>query len=163
MDDADERSIMTGTKSNLENHPRLIGATKKKQPANGSRFKGGIIREEDDFDDSEPALDAASSNGHADDDDDDETSSQVSSDGTITTLTPHTTVSRPRNESKEDKKARKASVKADRGARRVEKKQRQELFSGERRKMLNKEKKGLEGGRAADLSLKEGVNVVRLS
>jgi len=41
------------------------------------------------------------------------------------------TISRPRDESKEDKKARKQAVKAGRQARRVEKKATQEQFSAE--------------------------------
>ena len=41
------------------------------------------------------------------------------------------TISRPRNEPKEDKKARKAAVKQDRQARRVEKKTTKEQFGAE--------------------------------
>ena len=41
----------------------------------------------------------------------------------------HTTVTRPKNESKEDKKARKQAVKAQRQERRVEKKATKEQFS----------------------------------
>ena len=54
------------------------------------------------------------------------------------------TVTRPRNESKEDKKARKQAVKAERQARRVDKKATKEQFSTEIKCQLkgitNKEK-----------------------
>jgi len=53
------------------------------------------------------------------------------------------TIARPRNESKEAKKARKAAVKADRQARRVEKKSTKEQFSAEvkdqKKRIVNKE------------------------
>lgn len=43
----------------------------------------------------------------------------------------HVTVTRPKNESKEDKKARKQAVKAERQARRADKKSNKEQFSSE--------------------------------
>ena len=55
------------------------------------------------------------------------------------------TIIRPRDESKEDKKARKAAVKADRQARRAEKKSTKEQFGAEKktqmRTMGNKEQR----------------------
>ena len=55
------------------------------------------------------------------------------------------TITRPRDESKEDKKARKAAVKADRQARRLEKKFTKEQFGAEKktqmRTMANREQR----------------------
>ena len=55
------------------------------------------------------------------------------------------TITRPRDESKEDKKARKAAVKADRQARRIDKKAMKEQFGNEMKAQMrtigNKEKK----------------------
>jgi len=82
-----------------------------------------------------------------------------------------TTVSRPKGESAEDRKARKASVKAERSvrrisfshmsyqmpdadgqARRAEKKASTTTFSTERKKQLDSHKKLVSNGRAADMA-----------
>lgn len=74
------------------------------------------------------------------------------------------TVARPKGESKEERKARKAAVKAERQDRRLEKKTRQELFNGERKKQLTKHVQLVSNGKAADLtvSARDRVNTVKL-
>jgi hypothetical protein len=164
----------TGTYSNLENHPRVIGAvkkSKKKGPGSvvststaASSAAPSLISESSVSIDSEPPLsDYAPSTVAGDDDDDDNES--ISSDGTITLSRPPPV--RPKGESKEERKARKLGVKAERSARRQEKKTRQETFAGERKGLLKSRERAVGAGRASDLTaLASGgqgtINVVRL-
>lgn len=67
------------------------------------------------------------------------------------------TVTRPKGESAEDKKARKAAVKAERQARRVEKKGTKEAFGNEMKRQKRIAGKAVAGGAAADVRVGEGV------
>ncbi len=67
------------------------------------------------------------------------------------------TVTRPKGESTEDKKARKAAVKAERQARRVEKKGTKEAFGNEMKRQKRIAGKAVAGGAAADIRVGEGV------
>ncbi|KAM0749407.1 LTV-domain-containing protein [Meredithblackwellia eburnea MCA 4105] len=67
------------------------------------------------------------------------------------------TITRPRNESAADKKARKAAVKAERSNRRMEKKGMKEAFGEEMRKQKKVAGRAVEGGKAADVRVGEGV------
>jgi protein LTV1 len=118
---------------------------------------------EDDNDDEPPLEDFASQRDGAEDGSDAET---ISSEGTVR-AEPRLPPSRPRGESKEDKKARKLGVKAERSARRVEKRTRQETFGQERKTQLKGHERAVGSGRASDLTALAsggagGVNVVRL-
>ncbi len=93
------------------------------------------------------------------------------------------TIARQKGESKEDKKARKGAVKAERAVipaarahmlgltvtcpqnRRAEKKAKQELFAGERKKQIGTATKRLANGNAADVSVagREKIGVITLS
>ncbi|CDZ96654.1 Uncharacterized conserved protein [Phaffia rhodozyma] len=63
------------------------------------------------------------------------------------------TVTRPKVESKEEKKARKAAVKEERSARRVQKKTTKNLFSQERAAQVNIQSSKVAGGKSADLNI----------
>lgn len=113
------------TYSNMENHPKQIGVQhgKGKKPT----VKPA------------PPIDE---------------SSETESDGDLTETeeTARKTIARAKGESKDDKKARKAAVKADRANRRAEKKDRQELFNGERRKQIMQHSRLVGNGGAADIT-----------
>jgi len=144
-------SASTATTSTTSNIPTSIASSSSSAPSE--------VDEE-----AEPSLDDfASSRGGDDVDSDAET---VSSDGTVR-AEPRAPPVRPRGESTEDKKARKLAVKAERSARRVEKKTRQETFGMERKTQLKGHERAVGSGRASDLTaLASGgtgtVNVVRL-
>jgi protein LTV1 len=61
------------------------------------------------------------------------------------------TIKRPKTETAEDKKARKAAVKAERASRRVEKKSTKDAFAGEVNKQKGVHKKRVAEGGAADI------------
>ncbi|KAF5352440.1 hypothetical protein D9756_005840 [Leucocoprinus leucothites] len=113
----DCETILT-TYSNLENHPRIIRVNSPKNvpkisvdPKTGFPLVNGLsthqprraVLTEDDSDDTE----------------------------TESTAHKRTTISRPRNESKEEKKARKAALKAEKQNRRVEKRETKDQFAAE--------------------------------
>lgn len=123
----DCETILT-TYSNLENHPRLIRVRQQRPvPKITIDPKTGlpIVKSK-----SHPDQSASSD----DDDDDDEEADHPQ----------RVTITRPKNESKEDKKLRKQTVKAERQSRRVDKKAMKELFSTEMknqtRTLVNKDK-----------------------
>ncbi|KEI42131.1 uncharacterized protein L969DRAFT_80855 [Mixia osmundae IAM 14324] len=110
------------TYSNLENHPKIIRirnqfATKTQAPVAQIR-----IDEKTGF----PAV----QNGRQEE----ESSGSDTEDGSLV----RETVARPKGESKEERKARKAAVKAERQTRRVEKKQNSLAFDQERKKQKRK-------------------------
>ncbi|KAG6851363.1 hypothetical protein H0H93_005761 [Arthromyces matolae] len=128
IDDKKDRwdceTVLT-TYSNLENHPRLVRARDPKPvPKIALDPKTGIPT----------ILD------HRQKVQRNKVQSEADTPGVV-----HQTIARPRDESKEDKKARKASVKAERQARRVEKKATSEQFGTElklqKRTVANKEKR----------------------
>ncbi|KAH9837296.1 Low temperature viability protein-domain-containing protein [Rhodofomes roseus] len=130
VDEKQERwdceTILT-TYSNLENHPRLIKARQDK-PVRKIRLdpKTGL-----------PIVDGKQPHSRTTTDSASESESEDDS-------RPRVTISRPKNESKEDKQARKQAVKAERQQRRVDKKATKEQFSSEakrqNRTLANKEK-----------------------
>ncbi|KAK4702694.1 protein LTV1, partial [Phenoliferia sp. Uapishka_3] len=79
------------------------------------------------------------------------------------TLTPgHTparpeTITRPRGESAEERKARKDAIKAERAGRRVEKKNTKDAFGNETKRQKRIAGKAVAGGGAADVRVGEGV------
>lgn len=136
----DVDTILT-TRTNVENHPRMIGGSSK--PNNNNNNKAKRPPQPLVEDDSETASDATET---------EETARRA-------------TVSRPKGESADDKRARKAAVKAERQARRVEKRSRQEIFAGERRKQVGQHARRVGAGGAADVSLAaldRKMNVVSL-
>ena len=147
-------SASTATTSTTSNIPTSIASS-------SSSSAPSEVDEE-----AEPSLeDFASSRGGGDDDVDSDAET-VSSDGTVR-AEPRAPPVRPRGESAEDKKARKLAVKAERSARLVEKKTRQETFGMERKTQLKGHERAVGSGRASDLTaLASGgtgtVNVVRL-
>ncbi|KAK7686584.1 hypothetical protein QCA50_010184 [Cerrena zonata] len=115
VDDKKDRwdceTILT-TYSNLENHPRLIRASRgDRVPRIRLDPKTGLP-----FVENQAVKDASS------DDEEDDASLPV-----------HHTITRPKDESKEDKKARKQAVKAERQLRRADKKATKEQFSSEKK------------------------------
>ncbi|KAL1740040.1 Low temperature viability protein-domain-containing protein [Schizophyllum fasciatum] len=141
----DCESILS-TYSNLENHPRLIRA---RESATRRNKKAAVPHIALDPKTGLPivtppsALPNSKSGPHskappAFDDD-------SSGSDTETEATQRRTITRPKNESAEDKKARKAAVKAERQARRVEKKATKEQFDAEmktaKRQLTTKERK----------------------
>ncbi|TFY68604.1 hypothetical protein EVJ58_g912 [Rhodofomes roseus] len=130
VDEKQERwdceTILT-TYSNLENHPRLIKARQDK-PVRKIRLdpKTGLPIVDGKQPHSRTTADSASESESEDD------------------SRPRVTISRPKDESKEDKQARKQAVKAERQQRRVDKKATKEQFSSEakrqNRTLANKEK-----------------------
>ena len=124
--------FFAATYSNLENHPRLIRASRgDRVPKIRLDPKTGLP-----FVENKATQDLSS-------DEEDEDSRRESS-FPLLSLEVHFlilklcvairhTVTRPKNESKEDKKARKQAVKAERQSRRVEKKATKEQFSSEAR------------------------------
>lgn len=92
------------------------------------------------------AAEAASAVSREDEEDDDSGSETERE-------TPKVTVARPKGETAEDRKQRKAAVKAERANRRAEKKAHKETFGNERKRQLNSQKKLVSGGRAADMTV----------
>ena len=155
-------ALSTGTYSNLENHPRMIGVARKEKKKPTVAAAPASVPDLDE--EAEPSLEDMARSNHGDDGDSDDAS--VSSDGTVR-AEPRAPPVRPRGETKEDKKARKLAVKAERSARRVEKKTRQETFGLERKTQLKGHERAVGSGRASDLTaLASGgtgtINVVRL-
>ncbi|KAJ9123752.1 hypothetical protein QFC24_003526 [Naganishia onofrii] len=136
----DAETILS-TYSNIENHPAKLSVANKHPKKRTQRSRA--------------AIDEASDEEDEDSGDDTETES---------TYQQKVTVARPKGETKEERKARKAAVKAERQDRRFEKKTRQELFSGERKKQLTKHAQLVSNGKAADLtvSARDRVNTVKL-
>ena len=83
--------------------------------------------------------------------------SEEDSSGSETETEARQTIARPKGESTEDRKARKNAVKAERAARRVEKRNHQKTFADERKRQLANHKKMVGGGKAADLTVAQGV------
>ncbi|KAJ9123335.1 hypothetical protein QFC22_001534 [Naganishia vaughanmartiniae] len=136
----DAETILS-TYSNIENHPAKLSVANKHPKKRSQRSRAATEEASDDEDE--------------DSEDDTETES---------TYQQKVTVARPKGESKEERKARKAAVKAERQDRRFEKKTRQELFNGERKKQLTKHVQLVSNGKAADLtvSARDRVNTVKL-
>ncbi|KAI0081128.1 LTV-domain-containing protein [Panus rudis PR-1116 ss-1] len=124
VDDKKDRwdceTILT-TYSNLENHPRLIRA-RHERPVPKIRLdpKTGLPYVED-----ESPRRSQKSKANAEEEEEDLESHPA-----------RVTVARPKNESKEEKKMRKQAVKAERQARRVEKKITKEQFTAEAKKQV---------------------------
>ncbi|KAF8963873.1 Low temperature viability protein-domain-containing protein [Flammula alnicola] len=124
----DCETILT-TYTNLENHPRLIRARDPKPvPKIVLDRKTGLPSVLDTSDKTKPPTNRVSFATGSDDTDDSD--SDHGRDSQLPTA-PGQSIARPRNESKEEKKARKATVKAERQARRVEKKSTKEQFGAE--------------------------------
>lgn len=149
--------FLTATYSNLENHPRLIRARDPKpvakiilDPKTGLPSVAGPLGKPS------PKIKPDRSRVSFKESDDD-SGSDTDTQGTLTyyftpdifnvTLFPvrHQAVARPRDETKEEKKARKAAVKAERQSRRVDKKATKEQFGAELKVQMraigNKEKR----------------------
>lgn len=137
---AADNDLSLGTYSNIENHPGKLSIANKNPKKKVQRPVAPTEPIEEDDDESSDATETES------------------------TYQQKVTVARPKGESKEDRKARKAAVKAERQDRRLEKKSKQELFDGERKKQLSKHSQLVGNGKAADLSVaaKGRVNTVRL-
>jgi protein LTV1 len=72
------------------------------------------------------------------------------------------TVARKKGESAEEKRARKAAVKAERANRRAEKKSHKETFNEERKRQIAGHRKAVTGGKAADIAVgAKGVHSLR--
>ncbi|KIK47611.1 hypothetical protein CY34DRAFT_799121 [Suillus luteus UH-Slu-Lm8-n1] len=116
----DCETVLT-TYSNLENHPRVIRARALKPvPKITLDPKTGLPTVNSDREAAESRKGRQRLQAVAEDEQDSQEPSVVKQ-----------TISRPRDESKEDKKARKQAVKAERQVRRIEKKATQEQFSTE--------------------------------
>ncbi|KAG0707564.1 Low temperature viability protein-domain-containing protein [Suillus ampliporus] len=134
----DCETVLT-TFSNLENHPRVIRArTSKPVPIIKLDPKTGLPSLNGDHQAAETRKGHHELHSVAEEEEDSRgpSGTHLSDCASNVLLTFHQlvvkqTISRPRDESKEDKKARKQAVKADRQARRVEKKVTQEQFSAE--------------------------------
>lgn len=112
----DCETILT-TYSNLENHPRLIRARRDKPvPKIRLDSKTGL-----------PTVEDATHASSKPESSDDEGSQPVK-----------TTITRPKNESKEDKKMRKQAVKVERQARRVDKKASKDQYSQEYKQQVKR-------------------------
>ncbi|KAJ9104316.1 hypothetical protein QFC19_003956 [Naganishia cerealis] len=137
----DAETILS-TYSNIENHPASLKVVNK-HPKKKTQQQ------------SSAATDLASDEDDEDSGDDTETES---------TYQQKVTVARPKGESKEERKARKAAVKAERQDRRFEKKSKQEMFNSERKKQLSKHVQLVGNGKAADLtvSARDRVNTIKL-
>ncbi|KAL1712809.1 Low temperature viability protein-domain-containing protein [Schizophyllum commune] len=145
-DQWDCESILS-TYSNLENHPRLIrareSATRRTKKAAVPHIaldpKTGlpIVTPPSSAPHTKSAPHARTSKPSFDD--------ESSGSDTETEATNRQTIARPKNETAEEKKARKAAVKAERQARRVEKKATKEQFDAEmknaKRRLTTKERK----------------------
>ncbi|KAF8516083.1 Low temperature viability protein-domain-containing protein [Gautieria morchelliformis] len=109
------------TYSNLENHPRLIRA-KEGRPVPSIRLhpRTGI-----------PSTEVSHEQTRAERTDDDRNEDEDEDDRMV-----QATVSRPRNESKEEKKARKQAVKQERQVRRLEKKANRQQYATERKRQV---------------------------
>jgi protein LTV1 len=128
-------ATIVSTYSNTENHPTLVRVRPRKAQerillgprgmpigahalpgvAAAAKAKSGAARRDD------------ADGGGSDDDDDDDDESVITLGG----------AARQRGESAEEKRARKAAVKAERACRRMEKKQTKELFAKERTKAMH--------------------------
>ncbi|GJJ09602.1 hypothetical protein Clacol_003825 [Clathrus columnatus] len=128
VDEEKERwdcETILSTYSNLENHPRLIRARDTKStPKIKLDPKTGL-----------PIVALASIPTQKLKDLEEERDEE-SQDSDSTDRPSRTTIIRPRDESKEEKKARKMIVKQERQARRQDKKAKQELFSNERKQLV---------------------------
>ncbi|KAL7425169.1 Protein ltv1 [Cryptotrichosporon argae] len=145
----DVETILT-TYTNTDNHPGMIrsrSATETKRRAEAR------ARREAEAAAAQAEAAAAAPAGY---DDDDDSGSETE------TETPRVTVARKKGESAEERKARKAGVKAERSARRAEKKQHKETFGTERKRQLASHQKLVANGRAADLSVASAHGVVSL-
>ena len=126
---------VVSTYSNLDNHPRLLGATRKDgrtsraQPADMPFIKlskktgmpiGALDRYDDDSSEEESASDAE----EADEEDDDSRPK------------PNLGVKRNKKETREERRARKKAVKAERRARRQQKKMMKTVFKKEEKRQL---------------------------
>ncbi|WVQ77750.1 40S ribosomal protein S27 [Cryptococcus sp. DSM 104548] len=124
----DVESVLS-TRTNTENHPGMIRNPKRKPR---EPAPAPPVREE------EPESDSGS-----------ETEREGG---------PRVTIARQKGEATDEKKARKAAVKAERAARRAEKKSHTETFATERKKQLKSAGKMVADGKAADVpSGREGV------
>ncbi len=125
----------TATFSNLENHPRVIKARNSK-PIPQIRLdpKTGLPSIVED----KPARKQAQSDSSGTDDEDTRRMSSAAGSGpwadTLTAV--RVTIARPKEETAEEKKARKQAVKAERQARRSEKKTTRETFSKETKRQV---------------------------
>ncbi|WWC65848.1 uncharacterized protein I303_108470 [Kwoniella dejecticola CBS 10117] len=128
----DVQTILT-TYTNTENHPGMIRTrTAAQAKARAERQAAAAAAEAD------------SQRGEEDD--------SGSDSGSETEIeAPKITISRPKGELADEKKVRKAAVKAERAARRAEKKSHTETFSTERKRQLASHKKLVSNGRAADV------------
>lgn len=72
-------------------------------------------------------------------------------------LVPVETLIRPKNETPEERKARKDGIKSDRSSRRAEKKGTKEAFGNEMKRQKKIATKKVAGGGAADVRVGEGV------
>ncbi|KAG6846065.1 hypothetical protein H0H87_006429 [Tephrocybe sp. NHM501043] len=126
VDDKKDRwdcETILSTYSNLENHPRLIRARDPRPVAKITLDpKTGFPTVVDPQQKNQPKK-AAGGRTNCQEADTDS--------GSETDTPARQTITRPRNESKDDKKARKAAVKSERQARRIEKKTKSEQFGSE--------------------------------
>ncbi|ORY34721.1 Low temperature viability protein-domain-containing protein [Naematelia encephala] len=129
----DVETILT-TLTNTENHPAVIRSRTAAQAKARAEKKSVQVEEKEDDDKEE-------------DENETDSGSETEREG------PRVTVARPKHETAEERKARKAAVKSERSARRAEKKSHTATFSDERKKQLASHRKLVGGGRAADLTV----------
>lgn len=151
----DGLSLTIATYTNTENHPGVIGlrsAAEKRRRAE-ARAQAQM----------EAEATVPLPKGHEEEDAESDSGSETERDE------PRVTVARPKGETAEEKKARKAAVKAERSvssqrlrvtiihadyqSRRAEKKAHTATFGEERKKQLATHKKMVGGGRAADVTV----------
>ncbi|KAK0545886.1 Protein ltv1 [Tilletia horrida] len=137
------------THSNTTNHPRMIKARDAASTASTAHRAPSMIT--DPLKDAKSKVNgtANSINGDAEHDDEEDEGSDYDSDATE--VPAQITVKRDRNESAEDKKARKAALKEQKQARRQQKSARKAVFAAEHKKQVHMATARTAGGAAADV------------
>ncbi|KAH8930117.1 hypothetical protein BT69DRAFT_1328100 [Atractiella rhizophila] len=138
----DVESILT-TKTNLENHPKILRLKKQVKARNAVNANGEVRITLDKrgmpLVSRPPPIVEDAESPHSDDED--------------SSFPSHTTITRARDETAEEKKARKQAVKEERKGRREEKKHNKEQFGKERGKVIKELQKEKEA-RGVDKSVK---------
>lgn len=141
-DRMDAQTILT-TYTNTENHPTKIRSQdllsrKKKTEPKGLEKHVAFAEKEDVAPVKKVQIVVDPKTGFPMEIADGEESEEESEDDHAPRRPKRTTVSRDRNESKEEKKARKQAAKSDKQSRRVEKKETKEAYASERKSQLSK-------------------------
>ena len=136
---------VVSTYSNLDNHPRLLGQTRR-----DGRLSKPLIKLSKKTGMPIGALDRYDIDSSDDEEEDDEAGAEEE-DAEEDVMRPNLGLARPKKETKAEKRARKKALKAERKARRLEKKQMKTAFK-------NETKRQLKGMRASD-----GISVTPLN